>query len=132
MELSNKPPALVLALAALALAAPAALAADKPPKLAPSLRPPEPRLAKTEVTRIFLRYGKVASWLDRYPKTGRTTETTYKNGSWTVKVWWGKAGEIATGHVDDHSGEAISRRRSERCLLRARACDEPWGDGRSI
>jgi hypothetical protein len=86
------------------LAAPAALAADKPPKLAPSLRPPEPRLAKTEVTRIFLRYGKVASWLDRYPQTRRTTETTYKNGSWTVKVWWGKAGEIATGHVDDHSG----------------------------
>ena len=104
MELSNKPPALVLALAALALAAPAALAADKPPKLVPSLRPPEPRLAKTEVTRIFLRYGKVASWLDRYPETGRTTETSYKNGSWTVKVWWGKAGEIATGHVDDHSG----------------------------
>ncbi len=104
MELSNKPPALVLALAALALVVPAALAADKPPKLAPSLRPPEPRLAKTEVTRIFLRYGKVASWLDRYPRTGRTTETTYKNGSWTVKVWWGKAGEIATGHVDDHSG----------------------------
>ena len=104
MELSNKPPALVLALAALALVVPAALAADKPPKLAPSLRPPEPRLAKTEVTRIFLRYDKVASWLDRYPETGRTTETTYKNGSWTVKVWWGKAGEIATGHVDDHSG----------------------------
>ena len=69
MELSNKPPALVLALAALALVAPAALAADKPPKLAPSLRPPEPRLAKTEVTRIFLRYGKVASWLDRYSET---------------------------------------------------------------
>jgi hypothetical protein len=87
-----------------ALAAPAALAADKPPKLAPSLRPPEPRLAKAEVTRIFLRYGKVASWLDRYPQTGRTTETTFKNGSWMVKVWWGKAGEIATGHVDDHSG----------------------------
>ena len=28
-------------------------------------------------------------------------------GVWTIKVWWGKAGEIATGRVDDHSG-AIS------------------------
>ena len=84
-----------------------AAAADKPHKLAHSLQPPAPRLAKREVTRIFLRYGKVASWLDRYPQTGRTTEPTYDNGVWTVKVWWGKAGEIATGHVDDHSGAVM-------------------------
>ena len=71
------------------------------------MQPPKPRLAKADVTRIFVRYGKVASWLDRYPRTDRTTETTYKGGIWTVKVWWGKAGEIATGHVDDHSGAVI-------------------------
>jgi hypothetical protein len=56
------------------------------------------------VTRIFLQNDKVADWLGRYPRKGRTTETTYKNGTWTVSIWWGKAGEIATGRVDDHSG----------------------------
>jgi len=94
-------PALVLALA-FALPA-AASAAGTPNKLLPT----EPRLAKAEVTRIFLQDGKVAAWLHRYPLTGRTTETTYKAGIWTVNVWWGKAGEIATGHVDDHSGAVI-------------------------
>jgi hypothetical protein len=59
------------------------------------------------VTRIFLQDDKVADWLGRYPRTNRTTETTYKNGTWTVSVWWGKAGEIATGHVDDHSGAVV-------------------------
>jgi hypothetical protein len=96
--------ALALAVAALALAVPALAAAGTPHRLAPSLRPPEPRLAKAQVTRIFLANRKVASWLDRYPKKGRTTETTYKSGVWTVQVWWGRAGEIATGRVDDHSG----------------------------
>jgi hypothetical protein len=71
------------------------------------LFPPEPRLAKAEVTRIFLQYGKVDSWLNRYPEKDRTIETTYKNGIWTVKVWWRKAGEIATGDVDDRSGAVI-------------------------
>ena len=56
------------------------------------------------MTRIFLQDDKVADWLGRYPRTNRTIETTYKNGIWSVKVWWGKAGEIAAGHVDDHSG----------------------------
>ena len=101
--------AFALAVAVLALAAPALAAAGTPhhrarAPLAPSLRPPEPRLDKAAVTRIFLQNGKVASWLRRYPHKGRTIETTYKAGSWTVKVWWGAAGEIATGRVDDHSG----------------------------
>ena len=102
----SRAPVLVL-VAALALAVTASAAAGPPKKLAPSMQPPKPRLAKADVTRIFVRYGKVASWLDRYPRTDRTTETTYKGGIWTVKVWWGKAGEIATGHVDDHSGAVI-------------------------
>jgi hypothetical protein len=98
--------ALALALAVVALAVPA-LATAAPPRHklpASSLQPPEPRLAKAEVTRIFLTYSKVASWLDRYPKKGRTTDATYANGSWKVNVWWGVAGEIATGRVDDKSG----------------------------
>jgi hypothetical protein len=89
--------------AALALALPVLAHAGTPKKLFP----PEPRLAKAEVTRIFLQYGKVDSWLDRYPGKDRTIETTYKNGIWTVKVWSGKAGEIATGRVDDRSGAVI-------------------------
>ncbi len=96
-----------LAVVAAALAAPA-LATAAPPRHKPlpasSLQPPEPRLTKAEVTRIFLTYRKVASWLDRYPEKGRTTDATYANGSWKVNVWWGVAGEIATGRVDDKSG----------------------------
>ena len=90
-----------------ALAAPAFATAAPPrhkPLPASSLQPPEPRLTKAEVTRIFLAYRKVASWLDRYPEKGRTTDATYAKGSWRVNVWWGEAGEIATGRVDDSSG----------------------------
>ena len=96
--------ALALALVvAAALAAPALAGADKKPAQLP-LQPPEPRLAKAEATQIFLSDSKVESWLDRYPRKGRITEATYKDGTWTVKVWSGPAGEIATGRVDDHSG----------------------------
>jgi hypothetical protein len=96
-----------LAVLVVALALPALAAAGTPKKLAPTAQPPSPRLAKAEVTRIFLQHDKVADWLGRYPRTNRTTETTYKNGTWTVSVWWGRAGEIATGHVDDHSGAVV-------------------------
>src|SRR6201987_2815718 len=93
-----------LAIVAAALAAPALATAASPPLPVPSVQPPNPRLTKTEVTRIFLTYRKVASWLDRYPETGRTTDATYSKGSWKVNVWWGAAGEIATGRGDDKRG----------------------------
>jgi hypothetical protein len=96
-----------LAVAVVALAAPA-LASGAPthqkPLPAATLQPPEPRLTKAEVTRTFLTYRKVASWLDRYQEKGRTTDATYAKGSWKVNVWWGAAGEIATGRVDDTTG----------------------------
>jgi hypothetical protein len=95
--------ALALASVLVALAAPALAAAGTN-----SARPPEPRLPKAEATRIFLTHRKVASWLGRYPRSGRSIETTYKAGTWTVKVWWGAAGEIATGQVDDHSGAVLT------------------------
>ena len=40
------------------------------------------------------------------PTKGLVDEETYdpKVSSWTVKIWWGKAGEIAEGRVDDASG----------------------------
>jgi hypothetical protein len=64
------------------------------------------RLTQERATQIFLAQPKVRDWLARYPRTGRITDTqyskTYRN--WTVKVWWGKAGEIAMGRVDDQSG----------------------------
>src|SRR3954454_5202151 len=91
---------LAVAVAGLVLAGPA-LAVGKP---LPVRNPPSPRLTKEQAREIFLRYGKVESWLNRYPRKGRTTETSFKAHTWTVKVWWGKAGEIATGKVDDTSG----------------------------
>src|SRR5438094_7520822 len=97
--------ALALAAAVLALAAPA-LASAANPRL-PSPLPPEPRLSKAEATRIFLANDKVSDWLGRYPRRGRTTEATYKHGFWTIKIWSGPAGEIATGKVDDSSGAVI-------------------------
>src|SRR5918911_125019 len=58
---------------------------------------------KQAATAALLSIPKVRDWLHRYPKRGRITDATYsaKYRNWTVKVWWGKAGEIATGRVDD-------------------------------
>src|ERR1044072_4114866 len=86
-----------------ALAGPSlAHATGKP--LPAGLNPPSPRLTKAQATRIFLEYPTVNSWLHRYPRPPRTVDTTCKKSVWTVSVWWGKAGEIATGKVDDTSG----------------------------
>ncbi len=58
------------------------------------------RATKQKVISVFLQYPKVAHWLERYPPQP-TTDATYKDGTWTVNVWSGRAGEIATGTVDD-------------------------------
>jgi hypothetical protein len=72
--------------------------------LAPADEPVQ--LTQKRATAIFLATPKVRDWLKRYPTTHRITETTFskKYRNWTVKVWWGKAGEIATGRVDDATG----------------------------
>jgi hypothetical protein len=59
-----------------------------------------------EVTATFLENPKVADWLDRYPTKSIVKDATYdeQSGSWTVHVWSGKAGEIATGKVSDITG----------------------------
>src|SRR5215813_7934574 len=79
----------VLAAAAigLILAGPA-LAGGKP------LGPPQQRLTKAAV------------WLAHYPRKERQVETSFDKGRklWTIKVWAGPAGEVATGKVDDTSG----------------------------
>jgi hypothetical protein len=63
-------------------------------------------LTKAQALSLFERNPKVADWLRRYPVKGRIDEETYdkKTSSWTVKIWWGKPGEIAEGKVDDASG----------------------------
>ena len=66
-------------------------------------------LTKRHVLAVFEAYPKVAAWLDRYPARGIVDEETYdsKTVSWTVKLWSGKAGEIAEGRVDDASGAVL-------------------------
>src|SRR6478672_1286370 len=95
---------LAVALAAFVLAG-SALAADNPPKLHGSLAPPAPRLKAAEVKRIFLQNGKVADWLQHYPR-GRQVDADFTKATnlWTIKVWAGPAGEVATGKVDDTTG----------------------------
>ena len=54
---------------------------------------------------VFRRHGKVADWLDRYPPKPQTdAEYRPATGEWVVKIWSGKAGQIALGKVDDGSG----------------------------
>ena len=108
--------AVAAALAALALA-PAAFALVGAPTydeqgrlIATPFAPtaPKPSLTEAKAEAIFLATPKVKAWLSRYStkKTPfvkeATYDTTYKD--WDVKVWWGAAGEIASGRVDDLSG----------------------------
>ncbi len=67
------------------------------------LTPPAARTSDSEATRLFLDDPKVAKWLRRYPPKP-TTDASYADGVWTVNVFSGKAGEIATGSVDDATG----------------------------
>lgn len=105
---------LAASLVALLLAAPAAAKAPTAPvfkngrlvqtPFVPAK--PGPQHTKAQVLRIFERDPKVAAWLTRYPHSGRSDEETFAAASaeWTVKIWWGKAGEIAEGTVLDASG----------------------------
>jgi hypothetical protein len=74
----------------------------------PFVATPQSHLTKERATAIFLAYPKVKHWLARYPKKGRTTQATfdakYPGSEWTVQVWWGAAGEIATGRISDLTG----------------------------
>jgi hypothetical protein len=93
LELSTRRLILLVALLVL-IFPPAGAAADKP------------RLTEEQATAIFLLHPKVDDWLDRYPEKGRTTDATFdpSRHAWETGVWWGKAGQIAKGLVDDQSG----------------------------
>ena len=83
-------------------AAPPAPLAGSP--LAPAVA--KPRLTAARATALFLRSGKVASWVKRYPQLSLVTDATHDKTrlDWEVGVWSGKAGEIAKGRVDDATG----------------------------
>jgi hypothetical protein len=70
---------------------------------APTLGETKPRTSQASATQLLLAYPKVADWLKRYPKDIGTS-ATFADGAWTVHVTYGKAGEIATGKVDDVTG----------------------------
>jgi hypothetical protein len=114
---------LAVVVAVLALA-PGALAAGTPtaPPTAPvydgeghlvqtPFAPPglEQQLTKDKAIALFLADDKVASWLDRYPEKDRVTDATFSkdDGTWTVHAWWGAAGEVARGRVDDDTKTVI-------------------------
>jgi hypothetical protein len=112
---------LAVALLALLAAAPAAAKAPTAPVFnqngrlvqTPLVPPPKvagPHLTKAGALRIVERYPKVAAWLTRYPVKGRSEEETYAapTQSWTVKIWWGAAGEIVEATVLDESGQVTS------------------------
>ncbi len=64
---------------------------------------PHRSLTQKQALKVFESDPKVSAWLSRYPRKGRSHEVTYdsKTGGWTVKIWWGAAGEIAQGTVLD-------------------------------
>src|SRR5205807_8574991 len=66
----------------------------------------QPRTTKSRAIALFLADDKVSDWLRRYPPKP-VTDATFKQGVWTVNVWSGKAGEIATGTVDDGTGAIV-------------------------
>jgi hypothetical protein len=65
-----------------------------------------PRTTKNQAIALFLANHKVSDWLKRYPPKP-VTDATFKQGIWTVNVWSGRAGEIATGTVDDGTGAVV-------------------------
>ena len=68
--------------------------------------PAAPHLQAKQATAAFFANPKVHDWLARYPRKSWVWQTTYdkKTAGWKVDVWSGKAGQIATGRVDDASG----------------------------
>ena len=66
----------------------------------------KPRTTQSQAIKLFVANDKIADWLTRYPPKP-TTDATFKQGIWTVNVWSGRAGEIATGKIDDGTGAVV-------------------------
>ena len=63
------------------------------------------RLTEAKATQLALADSKIARWLARYPPHP-TTSATFKSTTrtWEVKVWSGRAGQIADAVVEDTTG----------------------------
>jgi len=73
----------------------------------PFIPAPEPaRLSDQRAQQLFLAEPKIRDWLKRYPTKDRVVQGEYEaeHGAWHVRVWWGDAGQIADGRVDDKTG----------------------------
>ncbi len=64
-----------------------------------------PRLVEESATEAALADPKITAWLERYPREP-TTSATFKPESrtWTVKAWYGEAGQVAQVVVEDTTG----------------------------
>jgi hypothetical protein len=63
------------------------------------------RRTAAQATQLALANPKIASWLERYPpKPTTAAEFDDEARVWEVKVWSGKAGQIALAKVEDRSG----------------------------
>ncbi len=98
---------MLCAVAAVALvSAGSAAAAERPTVPPPSLD--APRLDEAKAVERFLEAPKVAHWLDRYPPLPQTDgQFDRVTRRWTIEVWSGRAGEVATGVVDDATGQVV-------------------------
>src|SRR5437763_5756391 len=92
---------------------PAAAAAGRTSTLPVHLQPgplltlkAKPHRGESNAVARFLATGKVRDWVGRYPKASLVKQATFhpKTADWTIDIWSGPAGEIATGRVDDLSG----------------------------
>src|SRR5262249_61725572 len=69
------------------------------------------RLTEAKALQIALADSQVESWLDRYPPHP-TTQATFRpeTRTWEVKVWSGRAGQVADGVVEDTTGRVSEAR----------------------
>jgi hypothetical protein len=72
--------------------------------------PSSARMTEHEALAVARADGKVKAWLTRYPASSITDDESFDatTHAWTVKLWSGKAGEIAEVTVDDASGAVLS------------------------
>lgn len=65
-----------------------------------------PRLDEEQAIELALAHPGIARWLERYPPDLRSDgELDAERGTWEVRVWSGRAGQVALAVVDDASGE---------------------------
>ena len=68
-----------------------------------------PLLSEQQAKRIFLADPKVEGWLRHYPRSTWVTSADFRDADrrWQVNVYSGRAGEVATGLVDDATREVV-------------------------